>query len=44
MKVLVDYLTMTSKIHDHWYFLEQLGLRECGFIEMPGRYGWQNRL
>lgn len=44
MKVLVDYLTMTSKIHDHWYFLEQLGLQECGFIEMPGRYGWQNRL
>lgn len=44
MKVLIDYLTMTSKIHSHWQLLEFLGVKEQSFIEMSGRYGWQNRL
>ena len=44
MKVLIDYLTMTSKIHNYWQFLELLGVQDQSFLEMPGRYGWQNRL
>ena len=44
MQVLVDYLTMTSKIHNERQFLEMLGVQDCSFLEMPGRYGWQNRL
>lgn len=43
--VVLDYLTMTSKIHDERYFLAVLGLDNgCEFIEMPGRYGWLTRL
>ena len=44
MKVLIDYLTMTSKIHNERQFIDMLGAQECSFLEMPGRYGWQNRL
>ena len=44
MQVLIDYLTMTSKIHQEQQFIEMLGLQDCSFMEMPGRYGWQNRL
>ena len=44
MRVLIDYLTMTSKVHSYSQFLELLGVQDQSFIEMPGRYGWQNRL
>lgn len=44
MQVLLDYLTMTSKIHHQQQFLELLGVQDHSFMEMPGRYGWQNRL
>lgn len=44
MQIVVDYLTMTSKIHDERYFLTLLGVAECELIEMAGRYGWQTRL
>lgn len=44
MNVLIDYLTMTSKIHSERHFIEMLGLTDCSFLEMPGRYGWQHRL
>lgn len=44
MQVLLDYLTMTSKIHNQQQFLEMLGVQDYSFLEMPGRYGWQNRL
>jgi len=35
---------MTSKIHDYQQFLEMLGVQDHSFLEMPGRYGWHNRL
>ena len=35
---------MTSKIHSQQQFLEMLGVQDCSFLEMPGRYGWQTRL
>lgn len=35
---------MTSKIHDRQHFIELLGLQDCTFLEMSGRYGWQNRM
>lgn len=44
MNVLIDYLTMTSKIHDPAFFIDILGLGERSFLEMPGRHGWQSRL
>lgn len=44
MKVLVDYLTMTSQIHSVSYFMDQIGVGACPMLEMPGRYGWTNRL
>ena len=44
MKVLIDYLTMTSKIHNERQFISMLGADGFSFMEMPGRYGWQNRL
>ena len=44
MKVLVDYVTMTSQIHSVSYFMEQIGVGSCPMLEMPGRYGWANRL
>lgn len=44
MQVLIDYLTLTSKIHDIHYFIEALGLAGCDFFEMPGRYGWSVRI
>lgn len=43
MNVLIDYLTLTSKIHDFLVFWEKLGLVGCAVVEMPGRYGWSLR-
>lgn len=44
MKVLIDYLTMTSKIHNERQLLKLLGVEDCGILELPGRYGWLYRL
>ena len=44
MKALIDYLTLTSKIHSTDFFIDKLGLSGCEFIPITGRYGWQNRI
>lgn len=44
MRVVIDYLTMTSKIHNIDYFVHALGLETANFISMSGRYGWENRM
>ena len=44
MKVLVDYVTMTSQIHNIQFFIDRIGVGTCPMLEMPGRYGWANRL
>lgn len=43
MQVLIDYLTMTSKIHSGWDLIARLGLQDYPFVELPGRYGWEAR-
>lgn len=44
MNVIIDYLTMTSKIHPHTAFLDLLGVSDYEFLEISGRYGWEKRL
>ena len=44
MNVVIDYLTMTSKVQDERAFLQDLGLMDCNFVEMAGRFGWTTRL
>ena len=44
MRVIIDYLTLTSKIHSTDFFIQKLGMTECEFIPIAGRYGWQNRM
>ena len=44
MKVLLDYLTMTSRIHSERFFIDVLGLGSYTLMELPGRYGWSTRL
>ena len=44
MNVVIDYLTMTSKVQDERAFLQELGLTDCNFVEMAGRFGWRTRL
>lgn len=43
MNVLIDYLTLSSKIHTGFDLLADLGLAEYSFLEMPGRFGWTSR-
>lgn len=43
MQVVLDYLTMTSKLHDIGFFISELGLSDVVFVDMPGRYGWERR-
>lgn len=43
MQVLLDYLTMSSKIHNGWDLIDSLGLTGYPFYEMPGRHGWAVR-
>lgn len=44
MRVLIDYLTLSSKIHSHVELISDLGLSDYTFAELPGKYGWQNRM
>lgn len=44
MNVLIDYVTMTSKIHNIQHFIDRIGVGACPMLEMPGRYGWSTRL
>lgn len=44
VQVLIDYLTLSSKIHDVHHFIDCLGLLDVNFISMGGRYGWSDRL
>ena len=43
MNVVIDYLTMSSKIHSDRTFLQLLGVQDYDFIEVQGKYGWEKR-
>lgn len=40
MQVLIDYLTLTSKIHDVQFFIDLLGLSDCIFMLGKPYNGW----
>lgn len=43
MEVIIDYLTLTTKIFCIDDFIKELGLSDVTFLELPGRYGWLYR-
>lgn len=45
VKVMIDYLTLTTKNHDFSLLVKLLGLDqdEVSWIQLPGRYGWVDR-
>ena len=42
--LIYDWVSFTSKIHDHRSIREFLGLQDCDFDEMHGFYGYRHRL
>lgn len=42
--VIYDYLTFTSKIHNHTAIIDLLGLQDIQFENLKGFYGYQDRL
>lgn len=44
MNALIDYLTMSSKIHNRENFIDYFGLRDVDWIETSGRYGWRDQI
>lgn len=43
-KILIDWLSFTSKIHSPQSIIEMLGLGKCKFTETYGMQGYQDRL
>lgn len=43
-KIIIDWLTFTSKIHNQNDMIAFLGLTNVTFTEMPGMYGYKSRL
>lgn len=43
MEVLLDYLTLTSKIYSVVSLIDSLGLSDVNFLDFSGRYGWTDR-
>jgi len=43
-KVIIDWLTFTSKCHNHIQMIEFLGLTTVTFTSMPGLNGYKSRL
>lgn len=43
-KILIDWLSFTSKIHSPESIIELLGLKGCKFTETFGMHGYQDRL
>lgn len=42
--IIYDYLTFTSKIHNHTSIIDLLGLHDVQFENLKGFYGYQDRL
>lgn len=42
--MLLDWLSITSKIHSPYDFIDLLGMKDCSWEEIPGANGYHDRL